>query len=237
MSKDNIYFVYFHLNPTTQEVFYVGIGSVKSRPYNFGERNPIWKRYVEKHGDPTVKLVHENLTKSQACEMEINYIKQFGRKNVDPNGMLVNISEGGEGGNKGIVWTEDQNKRRSQSNKGKKRSIETRERQSKARLGYKVPQEVIDKTIATRKSRTYPNRSHLLRGKKHKPSFFEKKNKPVYQLSLEGEIIQRFDSITQAENALGYKGTNGGITSALKGKQKTSHGYRWEYAEKTKGQN
>ena len=97
MSPKNMYYIYFHKNPITLEVFYVGIGSNK-RAWRFKERNTHWLRYVKKHGFPVVEIIKENLTKEEAGLLEIEYIQQFGRKGYDIEGKLVNISLGGKGG-------------------------------------------------------------------------------------------------------------------------------------------
>jgi len=55
-----MYYIYFHKNPITLEVFYVGIGSNK-RAWRFKERNTHWLRYVKKHGFPVVEIIKENL--------------------------------------------------------------------------------------------------------------------------------------------------------------------------------
>ncbi len=227
----NIYYLYFHLNPITKEVFYVGIGSNKYRPTNFTERNPIWKRYVKKYGEPIVEIVHSNLTKEEACYLEIEYIKQYGRKNVDPKGKLVNISEGGEGGAKGYKLTPEQIEKRVQIQKGKKRSIETKQKQREAKLGTKQSSETRLKRSNARKGKTYPKISEALKGKKQPQSFFEKKNKPILQLSKMGEYLNEFPSITAAAQSLGFKKDPGGISCVLHGKQKTSYGFTWEFKE------
>jgi hypothetical protein len=227
----NIYYLYFHLNPTTKEIFYVGISSNKYRPTNFTERNPIWKRYVKKHGEPIVEIVHSNLTKEEACRLEIKYIKQYGRKNTDPNGMLVNISEGGESGAKGHKLNLEQLEKRKELHKGKKRSIETKQKQREAKIGTKQSLETRLKRSNARKGKTYPKISEALKGKKQPQSFFEKKNKPIIQLNKMGEYVNEFISITAAAQSLGFEKDPGGISCVLHGKQKTAYGFKWKFRE------
>jgi hypothetical protein len=50
----------------------------------------------------------------------------------------------------------------------------------------------------------------------------------VYQLDLEGNVINYFPVITQAYTYLG-KTDNGAISQACKGKQKTAYGFKWKY--------
>lgn len=54
--------------------------------------------------------------------------------------------------------------------------------------------------------------------------------KKVNQLSLEGEFIKKWNSLTEIQNELGYPNSN--ISCCCIKKQKTAYGYRWEY-EKT----
>ena len=52
----NNYYVYFHKNPITKEIFYVGIGN-KKRAWNFKNRNIHWLRYVGKYGKPIIEII------------------------------------------------------------------------------------------------------------------------------------------------------------------------------------
>lgn len=55
------------------------------------------------------------------------------------------------------------------------------------------------------------------------------KARPILQISLDGDIINEYPSIHQAE--LELNASRGNITKCLKGQLKTSCGYRWEYAK------
>jgi hypothetical protein len=226
-----MYTLYFHLNPITKVVFYVGIGSGKYRPNNSDGRNPIWKRYVEKYGKPIIEIIHKNLTKEEACRLEVEYIKHYGRKNVDPKGTLVNISEGGESGSKGYKLNPKQIEKRKELHKGKKRSPETKQKQREAKLGTKQTIETRLKRSEARKGKTYPKISEAKRGSKQPPSFLEKINKPVIQLNKNNEYIADFPSITAAAQSLGFKQDPGGISCVLHGKQKTAYGFKWKFKE------
>lgn len=87
--------VYFHRNPKTFKIFYVGIGN-ETRPNSFykSSRNELWHKYVNKHGKPVVQIVHENLSKIDACKWEMFYIGLFGI--INNGGILVNMTFGGE---------------------------------------------------------------------------------------------------------------------------------------------
>lgn len=55
----------------------------------------------------------------------------------------------------------------------------------------------------------------------------ERFSKPVLQLDLDNNIINRFSSASEAERYLGGKGSHVGCCCL--GKRKTAYGYRWKY--------
>lgn len=52
-------------------------------------------------------------------------------------------------------------------------------------------------------------------------------SKPVLQLDLNDNIINRFSSASEAERHLNGKGSH--ISCCCLGKRKTAYGYRWKY--------
>jgi len=91
---ENKYYIYFHINPLKNEVFYVGKGHNK-RAYQKYKRNQFWKNTVAKYGF-IVDIVETGLTNEEACKREIFYINKIGRKDLGL-GPLVNLTDGGEG--------------------------------------------------------------------------------------------------------------------------------------------
>lgn len=92
----NIYYVYFYLRSKDSETARAGT------PYYIGKgcKNRAWNKHcnvpVPKDKSKII-LVKEELTELQAFILERYYIKWFGRKGIDENGVLRNITEGGEG--------------------------------------------------------------------------------------------------------------------------------------------
>lgn len=89
-----MYYVYIHRKATTGEVFYVGKGC-GNRAYSHSNRNRMWQRVVKKHGI-TVEIVIDGVQEWYAFELEKDLITSYGRRS-DNSGVLVNITEGGEG--------------------------------------------------------------------------------------------------------------------------------------------
>ena len=76
--------------------FYIGMGSIdRARNHKKGSRNYRW--WEEMKANPNYKfvIVDRSLTKQQAWDLEIELIKEFGRKDVDEYGILTNIHPGG----------------------------------------------------------------------------------------------------------------------------------------------
>jgi hypothetical protein len=72
-------------------VFYVGIGT-KYRPKSIKNRNKYWHNIVNKVGY-TIDIICVDLSWEEACVLEKQYIKEFGRKDLGL-GNLVNMTDG-----------------------------------------------------------------------------------------------------------------------------------------------
>jgi len=98
----NNYFVYIHIRPDTETVFYVGIGSHQRkwkhrRAYTKASRNIHWRRIVDKcNGEFVVKILQDNIYKEEAVAQECKLISEYGRSDLKA-GTLCNMTAGGEG--------------------------------------------------------------------------------------------------------------------------------------------
>ena len=92
MIKNKI--VYRHRRLDTNEIFYVGIGSLE-RAFSKKGRNNLWKKVVNKAGY-NVEIIADDLSWEDACELEIFLIQNYGRRDLK-TGSLVNMTDGGEG--------------------------------------------------------------------------------------------------------------------------------------------
>lgn len=94
-------------------------------------------------------------------------------------------------------------------------SDEHRKRISQALKGRKKTEETKAKLSAAKK------------GKRN-----TSKAKPVRQLTIDGEEVQRFESIKDAEIALGISAQRSHIGAVCRGVTKSAYGFKWEYIEK-----
>ena len=109
----NDYYVYAYLREDGSP-YYIGKGTGR-RAYQKSKRH-----LVRKPEDRTnIVFISENLTEEEAHTEEVKLIKKYGKK-ID-GGILVNISDGGEGGGRPAGWnhTEEARKKMSENRKGK----------------------------------------------------------------------------------------------------------------------
>jgi hypothetical protein len=144
MNSANFY-IYAHYIPGETLPFYIGKGS-GYRMTRRNDRSIWWKRIVNKYGFEA-KLLHENLSYSEANILEKKLIKEFGRRDIG-TGTLINHTDGGEGianpskevrnkiseSNRKRVVSEETKRKISQSSKGHKLSEHT-----KSKMKGRVP--------------------------------------------------------------------------------------------------
>jgi hypothetical protein len=99
------YFVYKHIREDKGNVFYIGIGKLRSdksattfkmkhyRAYSKQGRNPIWKRIIEKT-NYKVEIIITGISFKEAKNLEIDLISKYGK--IKEKGLLANLSDGGE---------------------------------------------------------------------------------------------------------------------------------------------
>lgn len=188
MMNEQRYYVYRHIRPDTNEPFYVGRGT---KPRSFAvitqeycraydithsKRSTAWHRVVNKNASCiSVEILYECVTKEEAMNKEIEFIKLYGRRDLG-KGPLVNLTDGGDG-TLGSKHSEETKNKISKSHIGIRPSEETRKKLSlskkglQTRLGAKLTQETKDKIGAANKGST-----HWI-GRKHKPESIEKMRK------------------------------------------------------------
>jgi group I intron endonuclease len=94
--------------------------------------------------------------------------------------------------------------------------------------GGRLSEETKQKIINSNKGKV----GNYIRNDKIKNKISISNSISIYQFSLNGEFIKKWDSITKAEYVFGK-----GIKENLKQKTKSSHGYVWNYTYKFPGYN
>jgi hypothetical protein len=90
------YILYRHIRLDKNEVFYIGIGHDIKRAFSKFSRNRYWC-YIVGLTEYKVDILFDNLSRKEAEEKEIEFIKIYGRKDLKA-GTLVNLTDGGTGG-------------------------------------------------------------------------------------------------------------------------------------------
>jgi len=113
----NKFYIYFHINPMKNEIFYVGKGCGK-RAYDKHSRSIFWHNTINKYGY-IIDITETGLSNEEAMIREVFYIKKIGRRDLGL-GPLVNMTFGGEG-TIGKIWSAETRLKISLNQKGKKR--------------------------------------------------------------------------------------------------------------------
>ena len=139
-----IYYVYAYLRQDNTP-YYIGKGK--------GNRAFAKHKHVYTPTDTTrIVFLERNLTNIGALALERRYIRWYGRKDLN-NGILRNLTDGGEGGN-GLKHTDESRIKMSVALKGRKASDETRSKMSSGRTGIKKSKEHCQKLSESAKGRT-----------------------------------------------------------------------------------
>ncbi len=150
-------YVYRHIRLDKNEVFYIGIGSDDYfyRAKSKKNRNKHWKNIVN-NTDYKIEIILDNLTKEEACKKEIEFIKLYGRNNLQ-KGSLCNLTDGGDG-IKGHIFSEETKQKIRKKLKGIKLSEHHKANISKGQIGSK-------RTIETRKKMSEKTKEAYNNGK------------------------------------------------------------------------
>lgn len=138
------YYIYRHIRPDTNEVFYIGKGKNRRNKYEYeranasARRTSFWRRIVDKcDGEYQIEIMMEFEDPLDCVAKEIEMIKLYGRKDKG-EGTLCNLTDGGEGGY-GRTYSEEQRQQRRERMSGtnhpmwgRKASVESRNKMSES---------------------------------------------------------------------------------------------------------
>ncbi len=211
-------------------------------------KNKRIKSIIEKGLTPICFKLWENLSNETANELEIGLIGKIGRI-VDKTGSLTNLSDGGEGGDN-MKYLTDERKTKIYSDlskrfKGQKYlgpekgniiyqynldGLFIREWRSitKASKALNIHKYMIIKNV---KGEGYKSAGGFIFKdfKTEKIDPIKRNEKSVIQLSMDGDVIKIWESMTEAAEKLNIRGT--GISSCCNGNYKHSGGFKWKYNE------
>ena len=217
------YTVYVHINKINHKKY---IGITKQKPEDrWGKNGENYKESshfyaaIQKYGWDNFEhiILKENLTKEQACNMEIHLIKQYNTQN---NKFGYNVLPGGTS----PAMPQEVREKISRSMKGNKNGLnkvcseEKKQKISKAQKGRPLAKEHKMK-LRKPKSITHPcseqKRKNIIAAKKDKKAV----------ICIETGI--EYESIQECARQLKLHATN--ICKVLKGKLKTTGGFHFKY--------
>lgn len=110
----NSHYIYGLFDKTTNLPFYIGISGIvnhnekdvalKYKRAYFHLQYPTYDNFrtsqkileLSKNNSIEVKILKENMTKEDAFKLEEKLVRKFGRKDIDKDGILLNIAPGGQ---------------------------------------------------------------------------------------------------------------------------------------------
>lgn len=140
----NNYYVYGHYVSGSDEPFYIGKGK-EDRAWVTQHRNFLWKE-VTAENDYEVKIIQDNMNEPDALLLETELIEKYGRIDLD-TGILVNMTEGGNGG-MGRLFTEEHRKKFSDVAKNRWKSSRYAKKQSIAQINSWKEEAIRNKRIS-----------------------------------------------------------------------------------------
>jgi len=216
--KENRFYVYGHIRTDIMGIFYIGLGS-NDRMHSKHHRNAHWHNVFNKcNGNLRLVVFKKNITFEEAVELEIHYIKEYGRHDLG-KGILVNKTDGGEGFKNIIVTTEKAKRCAIAISKALKEKYKHCEHHNK---GIPLSEEHKKKTSDSLKklyASGYKRKNETPSGAKH----WQCKG-DVYQYCKEtGILIAIYKSTGLAEKATGVH--SGRISEVINGKRSHAKGF------------
>ena len=125
--SENIYYVYGLINPKTKLPFYIGKGkNNRAKDHLFLRKNDsynkrkkgIIKKLLNENLKIDIEYYFKNLSNKKACQKEKELIKKYGRIGFEEDGILTNLTKGGEGGDTSMFFTEETRKKLKENSSG-----------------------------------------------------------------------------------------------------------------------
>ena len=175
-----------------------------------GEKHPMFGKHLSEETKRKISSSHKGKKLSEETKKK-----------------LSNTLKGKPAPNKGVPMSEEQKKKISSSLKG----LFSGEKHPM--FGKHLSEETKRKMSSSHKGKPAPNKgkpmSEETKKKMSKARINGKLSKPVLQLSLDGELIREWPSMSEIERQLGYK--NQAISACCLGKRKSHKGFRWKFKD------
>ena len=171
---NNDYVVYQHRRKDTNEVFYVGQGTLK-RAYESinNRRNTNWLDIVKKCGGFEVDILAQNLTREESLQLEELYIKKYGTIKHGTGDLVNERLSGTRGVESGYKHTKEKIKEISEKTRKAMDNPEVLKKLSNSLKEYwKKPDSKIKASKATKGVQA--GEKHPLYGKKHSEESIKK---------------------------------------------------------------
>jgi hypothetical protein len=203
------HYIYFHYKANTDEVFYVGMGTGR-RAWRKINRTKHWHRVVNKYG-VDVRIIHDNLSVTEAEILEVKYISEF--KRIKDGGTLVNVKHGGNCFVPNEVFGVAVGNRRRGQKLTDTWKAKIKENASKYWLGREVPAYIREKIRIA-------NTGKQIGGENPNAT-------PIIQYDKMGNFILEYPSISDARK--GKTWSQGNISNCCAGKIPSAYGFVWKY--------
>lgn len=247
------YYLYQHTKKTDGSVFYVGIGSW-DRAYQKSSRSKFWHSVVERHGfDVDVVRSFDNW--EEACDWERLFIYIYGRRDLG-TGCLVNLTDGGDGISNMHPDTKEKIRSKILSKIGRSYDVYrisdrkfigtfngTRDAAKEIGTHQQTVALVANHTLSSTKgyhicysgclplwnvieSRT-GSAGKSRAGKISIEGQKDRNEKPVGKFSIDGEMLEKFDSATKASYSIGMSRNR--IRNVIANNDNPYKGFIWKY--------
>lgn len=228
----SLWTVYVHITPNNK--YYVGITSKNVRhrwgANGCGYKTQVFFKAIQKYGWNNIQheIVAEHLTLDEAQKMEITLIKLLDSK-INAHG--YNVSNGGDRGNDDISGENNPfyGKHHTEETKEKMRKNHWDNSGANNYMYGKHHTKEAKKKIASReykKGKESHMYGHSL-SDQQKEIIRQARSIPVCQLSIDLNLIRKFNSATEAAKITGFNRSM--ISAACRKEFKTYQGYIWCY--------
>lgn len=236
MLSSRIYYVYVLIDPRTDQPFYVGLGKnnrAESHLYNWSsckDGNPAkyYKiRNIRKAGlEPFVQYYQQDLTRDQAADVEQCLIERWGRLHL--GGILTNITEGGDGYAHGHRSVKQHNLF------GEYIQTFTSCIEAAKSVGQERSTAIIDCCKQKPNSRSAYGFLWCYEEDQLNLEWCFRNIKPVYQWTLDGELVARYHNISNAVAHTGFDRNGSEISRCCRETHRKCKGFLWTYGEQPK---